>query len=113
MKEKQLTIYIGGDLKPYQDKELTKPLAQVSDNTYVGENNATEVLFDLTELSNFGSAIANIKKPDGSIYYKILEKNDLLYKLDLDDFYTNQKGALIISISLYEAGVAEVEEVNG
>ena len=113
MKEKQLTIYIGGDLKPYQDKELTKPLAQVSDNTYVGENNATEVLFDLTELSNFGSAIANIKKPDGSIYYKILEKNDLLYKLDLDYFYTNQKGALIISISLYEAGVAEVEEVNG
>jgi len=112
MVEKRIKIYIGSDLKPYIDKEHTKQLTQISDQTYIGENNATILDFDLSELSSFATALLNIKKPDNSISYEILEEKTIdgeqMYEVSLQAYYINQKGALIVSVNTYEGSGIEI-----
>lgn len=72
--DKIMSIYYGIDKLPYKDVERTIHYPMASGvNTFVGENNTTKVRFyvDLIGGANY-TWLATIKKPDGSLAYKLL-----------------------------------------
>lgn len=114
--DKIMSIYYGIDKLPYKDTERTIHYPMASGvNTFVGENNTTKIRFyvDLIGGVNY-TWLATIKKPDGSLAYKLLNgASSGFVDLDLSLYTTNQVGAIYISLTGYTSNDVHIEEDDG
>ena len=114
--EKIMSIYYGTDKLPYkdEDRQTHYPIAGET-NTFVGENNTTKVRFFVDRIggSNY-TWVAKVKKPNGTICYRVLEMdNDDYVDVDLSFLYTDQVGQIDLALNGYTAQDITITEDDG
>ena len=114
--EKIMSIYYGTDKLPYkdEDRQTHYPIAGET-NTFVGENNTTKVRFYVDRIggSNY-TWVAKVKKPNGTICYRVLEMdNDDYVEVDLSFLYTDQVGQIDLALNGYTAKDITITEDDG
>lgn len=114
--EKIMSIYYGTDKLPYkdEDRQTHYPIAGET-NTFVGENNTTKVRFYVDRIggSNY-TWVAKVKKPNGTICYRVLEMdNDDYVDVDLSFLYTDQVGQIDLALNGYTAQDITITEDDG
>lgn len=116
MNIKTMLVFYGEDNLPYKDKERQTHYP-VSGSDFMGASNTTEIRFYIDRIGDSSTTwVANAKLPNGKTGYKVLtayhdsEINENYVLLPLDNFYTQAKGDIYISLGGYAGGVEIVED---
>ena len=112
MEIKILQVFYGKDGLPYKDKDrqVHFPIAGTG---FLGASNTTKIKFYYDELDNLDetSWVAVSKLPNGKVGSRVLESyldeelNEHYALLELDNYYTQYKGDVFISLQGYQGGV--------
>lgn len=112
MENKVMRIYYGSDCLPYKDEERTVHYPIVGKvgggSVITGENNTTTIQFYVGLVgSNSKTYVATIKKPSGTILYRVLSAgvstdDDYYVSLDIAEIYANEVGNLVIGLNGYD-----------
>lgn len=112
MDNKIMRIYYGSDNLPYKDEERTVHYPIVGKvgggSVFTGENNTTTIYFYVGLVgSNSKTWVATIKKPDGTLLYRVLSNgvatdDDYYVTLDIAEIYANQVGTMVIGLNGYD-----------
>lgn len=119
METKITQVFFGNDALPYKDKERKVHYPNVG-SVFTGENNVTAIRFYVGLIGGKDTTtwIANIKKPNGQLSWRLLETDgveddgEVYVDLDISDLYTELKGAVQIGLNGY-AGNINIEEDDG
>lgn len=110
-------VFYGNDLLPYKDidRKVHYPIA--NGNSFVGENNVSTIRFYVDKIGGISGVtwVANIKKPNGSLVYRVLDTKGVDDKgeyvdLSIAYLYTNQVGACFIGLEGYSGEINVTEE---
>lgn len=127
MQERLLTIYYGIDRLPYKDenREIHYPIvsSQSGGTLITGENNTSKLVFYVGRIGGGARQwIANIKKPDGTLSYRLLTggqsvllsngQSDYRVELDISDIFADQVGDVFIGLQGY-SGETVIVETDG
>ena len=112
MEIKILQVFYGKDGLPYKDKNRQVHFPNVG-TSFIGASNTTQIKFYYEELDNLDETtwVAVSKLPNGKIGSKVLEShldselNEHYALLELDNYYTQYKGDVFISLQGYQGGV--------
>ena len=125
MQERLLVVYYGVDRLPYKDenREVHYPIvnSQTGGTLITGENNTSKIYFYVGQIGGGARQwIANIKKPDGTLSYKLctngqsveLENgfSDYRVELDIASIYADQIGDVFIGLQGYSGDTVIVED---
>ena len=112
MEIKILQVFYGKDGLPYKDKDrqVHFPIAGTG---FLGASNTTKIKFYYDELDNLDETtwVAVSKLPNGKVGSRVLEShldsklNEHYALLELDNYYTQYKGDVFISLQGYQGGV--------
>ena len=112
MEIKILQVFYGKDGLPYKDKDrqVHFPIAGTG---FLGASNTTQIKFYYDELDNLDDTtwVAVSKLPNGKLGSRVLEShldsdlNEHYALLELDNYYTQYKGDVFISLQGYQGGV--------
>ncbi len=112
MEIKILQVFYGKDGLPYKDKDrqVHFPIAGTG---FLGASNTTKIKFYYDELDDLDETtwVAVSKLPNGRIGSRVLESylddelNEHYALLELDNYYTQYKGDVFISLQGYQGGV--------
>ena len=112
MEIKILQVFYGKDGLPYKDKDrqVHFPIAGTG---FLGASNTTQIKFYYDELDNLDETtwVAVSKLPNGKLGSRVLESyldsdlNEHYALLELDNYYTQYKGDVFISLQGYQGGV--------
>lgn len=120
MEIKILQVFYGKDGLPYKDKDrqVHFPIAGTG---FLGASNTTKIKFYYDELDNLDETtwVAVSKLPNGKVGSRVLESyldeelNEHYALLELDNYYTQYKGDVFISLQGYQGGVnVDYDEEN-
>jgi len=112
MEIKILQVFYGKDGLPYKDKDrqVHFPIAGTG---FLGASNTTKIKFYYDELDNLDETtwVAVSKLPNGKVGSRVLESylddelNEHYALLEIDNYYTQYKGDVFISLQGYQGGV--------
>ena len=112
MEIKILQVFYGKDGLPYKDKDrqVHFPIAGTG---FLGASKTTKIKFYYDELDNLDETtwVAVSKLPNGKVGSRVLESyldeelNEHYALLELDNYYTQYKGDVFISLQGYQGGV--------
>lgn len=114
--EKIMSIYYGENRLPYKDEDRQIHYPIVGGDLFIGENNVTTLRFYVDEIGgNQFTWVAVLKMPDGSTAYKPLEEvsEEGYVDLDISNIYTNQVGAVFISLRGYTTDDTLITQEDG
>lgn len=124
MQQRLLTIYYGIDRLPYKDenREVHYPIvsSQSGGTLITGENNTSKLVFYVGRIGGGAKQwIANLKKPDGTLSYRLLTggqsvllsngQSDYRAELDISDIFADQVGDVFIGLQGYSGETVIVE----
>lgn len=114
--EKIMSIYYGENRLPYKDEDRQIHYPIVGGDLFIGENNVTTLRFYVNQIGgNQFTWVAVLKMPDGSTAYKPLEEvsEEGYVDLDISNIYTNQVGAVFISLRGYTTDDTLITQEDG
>lgn len=112
MEIKILQVFYGKDGLPYKDKDRQVHFP-ITGTGFLGASNTTKIKFYYDELDNLDETtwVAVSKLPNGKLGSRVLESyldeelNEHYALLELDNYYTQYKGDVFISLQGYQGGV--------
>lgn len=112
MEIKILQVFYGKDGLPYKDKDRQVHFP-ITGTGFLGASNTTKIKFYYDELDNLDETtwVAVSKLPNGKVGSRVLEShldselNEHYALLELDNYYTQYKGDVFISLQGYQGGV--------
>lgn len=111
MKTKVLQVFYNENGLPFKDQERTVHYPIVG-NGFQGANNTTQIKFYFSSLGDSSVTwVAVSKLPNGKVGSRVLEShldselNEHYALLELDNYYTQYKGDVFISLQGYQGGV--------
>ena len=112
MEIKILQVFYGKDGLPYKDKNRQVHFP-ITGTGFLGASNTTKIKFYYDELNNLDETtwVAVSKLPNGKVGSRVLESyldeelNEHYALLELDNYYTQYKGDVFISLQGYQGGV--------
>ena len=112
MEIKILQVFYGKDGLPYKDKDRQVHFP-ITGTGFLGASNTTQIKFYYDELDNLDETtwVAVSKLPNGRVGSRVLEShldselNEHYALLELDNYYTQYKGDVFISLQGYQGGV--------
>lgn len=120
MEIKILQVFYGKDGLPYKDKDRQVHFP-ITGTGFLGASNTTKIKFYYDELdeTNQTTWVAVSKLPNGRVGSRVLESylddelNEHYALLELDNYYTQYKGDVFISLQGYQGGVnVDYDEEN-
>jgi len=111
MEIKILQVFYGKDGLPYKDKDRQVHFP-ITGTGFLGASNTTQIKFYYDELDNLDETtwVAVSKLPNGKLGSRVLEShldsdlNEHYALLELDNYYTQYKGDVFISLQGYQGG---------
>ena len=119
MESKIMQVFYGNDCLPYKDKARSVHYPIIG-QAFEGASATTEIRFYVRDIGGVDTTkwIANTKLPSGKKGYKLLESaydsvvQERYVVLTLDQFYTQEKGDVYISLNGYDGGITLEQDEN-
>lgn len=119
MESKIMQVFYGNDCLPYKDKARSVHYPIIG-QAFEGASATTEIRFYVEDIGGVDTTkwIANTKLPSGKKGYKLLDSaydsvvQESYVVLQLDQFYTQEKGDVYISLNGYDGGITLEQDEN-
>lgn len=119
MESKIMQVFYGNDCLPYKDKARSVHYPIIG-QAFEGASATTEIRFYVKDIGGVDTTkwIANTKLPSGKKGYKLLDSaydsvvQERYVVLQLDQFYTQEKGDVYISLNGYDGGITLEQDEN-
>ena len=119
MESKVMQVFYGTDCLPYKDKARSVHYPIIG-QAFEGASATTEIRFYVKDIGGVDTTkwIANTKLPSGKKGYKLLDSaydsvvQERYVVLQLDQFYTQEKGDVYISLNGYDGGITLEQDEN-
>lgn len=119
MESKIMQVFYGNDCLPYKDKARSVHYPIIG-QAFEGASATTEIRFYVKDIGGVDTTkwIANTKLPSGKKGYKLLDSaydsvvQEHYVVLQLDQFYTQEKGDVYISLNGYDGGITLEQDEN-